>query len=241
MSLTAPPVEPSKDPDPAAGDAPARRRWWRWPARITIVAAALVVGYFAVTFVQVWMASRAGEDRPAPAQAIVVLGAAQYDGRPSPVLAARLDHAIELFERGIAPKIVTTGGNRPGDRFTEASAGATYLMRHGVPASALELEVQGESSWESLAAAARFLRREHITEVVLVSSPWHALRTVEIAGEVGLDGWSSPAPEHESISKRLYHLGRETAAVAVGRIVGHRRLVDLSPRHTPHPVRPTDG
>ncbi|MEN3272184.1 MAG: hypothetical protein V7636_945 [Actinomycetota bacterium] len=211
----------------------------RLARRIVAVLVAIGVVYVGVTFVQVWRAS--GSDRARKAQAIVVLGAAQYDGRPSPILAARLDHAIDLYERGIAPKIVTTGGNRPGDRFTEASAGASYLIRHGVPASALELEVQGESSWESLAAAARFLRREHITEVVLVSSPWHALRTVEIDGEVGLDGWSSPAPEHESISKRLYHLGRETAAVAVGRIVGHRRLVDLSPRHTPQPVRPTDG
>lgn len=204
------------------------------------MAVVVLVGvvYVGVTFVQVWRASTS--DRARTAQAIVVLGAAQYDGRPSPVLAARLDHAIDLYERGIAPKIITTGGSRPGDRFTEASAGASYLIRHGVPASALELEVQGESSWESLAAAARFLRRENITEVVLVSSPWHALRTVEIAGEVGLEGWSSPAPERESVSKRLYHLSRETVAVAVGRIVGHRRLVDLSPRRS-QPVRPTAG
>ena len=211
----------------------------RLARRIVAVVVVLGVVYVAITFVQVWQASRS--DHARKAQAIVVLGAAQYDGRPSPVLEGRLDHALALYRRGIAPKIVTTGGNRPGDRFTEASAGASYLIRHGVPSSALELEVQGETSWESLAAAARFLRREDITEVVLVSSPWHALRTEEIAGEVGLDGRSSPAPEHESISKRLYHLGRETAAVAVGRIVGHRRLVDLSPRHTPQPVRPSDG
>jgi uncharacterized SAM-binding protein YcdF (DUF218 family) len=211
----------------------------RLARRIAVVVVVLGVLYVGVTFVQVWQASRS--DHARKAQAIVVLGAAQYDGRPSPVLAARLDHAIDLYERGIAPKIVTTGGNRPGDRFTEASAGASYLIRHGVPSDALELEVQGETSWESLAAAARFLRRENITDVVLVSSPWHALRTEEIAGEVGLDGRSSPAPEHESLSKRLYHLGRETVAVSVGRIVGHRRLVDLSPRHTPHPVRPSDG
>jgi vancomycin permeability regulator SanA len=211
----------------------------RLARRLVAVVVAIGVVYVGVTFVQVWRAS--GSDRARKAQAIVVLGAAQYDGRPSPVLTARLDHALELYRRGIAPKIVTTGGNRPGDRFTEASAGASYLIRHGVPSSALELEVHGESSWESLAAAARFLRREHITDVVLVSSPWHALRTVEIAGEVGLDGRSSPATEHESTSKRLYHLGRETIAVAVGRIVGHRRLVDLSPRHAPQPVRPGDG
>jgi uncharacterized SAM-binding protein YcdF (DUF218 family) len=211
----------------------------RLARRLVAVVVAIGIVYVGVTFVQVWRAS--SSDRARKAQAIVVLGAAQYDGRPSPILTARLDHALELYRRGIAPKIVTTGGNRPGDRFTEASAGASYLIRHGVPSSALELEVQGESSWESLAAAARFLRREHITDVVLVSSPWHALRTVEIAGEVGLDGRSSPATEHESTSKRLYHLSRETIAVAVGRIVGHRRLVDLSPRHASQPARPGDG
>jgi uncharacterized SAM-binding protein YcdF (DUF218 family) len=196
--------------------------------RAVLLAAALVVLYFGVTFVQVWNASRS--DHATKAQAIVVLGAAQYNGRPSPVLAARLDHALDLYKRGIAPKIVTTGGNQPGDRFTEASTGASYLIRHGVPESAIELETQGATSWESLAAAARFLRKEDITEVVLVSSPWHALRTEQIAAEVGLHGHSSPAPDHEAIGKRLYHLSRETLAVGVGRVVGHRRLVDLSPR-----------
>lgn len=200
----------------------------------------LLVGlYLAITFVQVWQASRA--DHAQKAQAIVVLGAAQYDGRPSPILAARLDHAIELWRDGIAPRIVTTGGNRPGDRFTEASAGASYLIRHGVPATSIELEVQGASSWESLAAAARFLRKEGVTDVVLVSSPWHALRIEKIAAEVGLQGRASPAPERESGGKRLYHLSRETVAVAIGRIIGHRRLVDLSPSRTPQPVQPGAG
>jgi uncharacterized SAM-binding protein YcdF (DUF218 family) len=198
--------------------------------RAVLLVVALVVLYFGVTFVQVWNASRS--DHATKAQAIVVLGAAQYNGRPSPVLAARLDHALDLYRRGIAPKIVTTGGNQPGDRFTEASTGASYLIRHGVPESAIELETQGSTSWESLAAAARFLRKEHITDVVLVSSPWHALRTEQIAGEVGLHGHSSPAPSHETIGTRLYHLSRETLAVGVGRVVGHRRLVDLSPRRT---------
>ena len=196
--------------------------------RAAFVAIALLVLYFGITFLQVWSASRS--DHAHKAQAIVVLGAAQYNGRPSPVLEARLQHALELWQRGIAPKIVTTGGNRPGDRYTEASTGASYLLRHGVPESAIELETQGASSWESLAAAARFLRKEGITDVVLVTSPWHALRTEKIADEVGLHGRASPAPDHETFGKRLYHLGRETLAVGVGRVVGHRRLVDLSPR-----------
>jgi vancomycin permeability regulator SanA len=201
---------------------------FRLVRRIVVGVVALVVLYFAVTFVQVWNASRS--DHAGKAQAIVVLGAAQYDGKPSPVLRARLDHAIDLWNDGVAPLIVTTGGNQPGDRFTEASAAASYLISNGVPEEALELESQGSSSWESLAAAARFLRKQGITDVVLVSSPYHALRTEQIAGEVGLHGRASPALETESTSRRLYHLARETLAVGIGRIVGHRRLVDLDAR-----------
>ena len=106
--------------------------------------------YLAVTFVQVWRAAR--RDEAQPAEAIVVFGAAQYDGEPSPVLAARLDHAIELYERGLAPVVVVTGGNQPGDRFTEAAASAKYLLEHGVPDEDVLREVSGTSSWQSLAA-----------------------------------------------------------------------------------------
>src|SRR5436309_6891746 len=87
--------------------------------------------YLGVTYVQVWYAAR--HDRARPAQAIVVFGTAQYNGVPSPVLAARLDHAVDLYRRKLAPVIVVTGGNQPGDRFTEASASADYLLKRGVP------------------------------------------------------------------------------------------------------------
>ena len=189
--------------------------------------ALVLLGYFAFTFVQVWSASR--RDSARSSQAIIVLGAAQYNGRPSPVLQARLDHAAALYEAGIAPVIVLTGGRRPGDSFTEASASASYLMRAGVPEDALRLETEGRNSWQSLAAAATFLREEGITKVILVTSPYHALRVEHIAGEVGLDGHSSPAtgaPDKATFG----HLLRETAAVAVGRIIGHDRLVDLDDR-----------
>jgi uncharacterized SAM-binding protein YcdF (DUF218 family) len=195
--------------------------------RLLALAGLLVVGYFAVTFTQVWAASR--RDGARPAEAIVVLGAAQYDGRPSPVLQARLDHAAGLYADGVAPVIVLTGGRQPGDRFTEASASARYLRRAGIPESALRLETEGRNSWQSLAAAARFLRAESITEVVLVSSPYHSLRVEHIAAEVGLDGHASPAagaPDRATFG----HLLHETLAVGVGRIIGYRRLVDLDSR-----------
>lgn len=192
--------------------------------KLGIALVALAVLYVAVTFVQVWQASR--RDSARPAQAIIVLGAAQYNGVPSPVLKARLDHAAALYEAKVAPIIVLTGGRAPGDRYTEASAGAGYLTRSGVPESALQLESQGRNSWQSLAAAAHFLRAEHITKVVLVSSPYHSLRVERIADEVGLDGHASPAKDAPD-KVTLGHLTHETMAVAVGRIIGFHRLVDL--------------
>ena len=191
--------------------------------RLGLVLAAVVVAYLGVTGFQVWRAAR--QDQAGPAEAIVVLGAAQYDGRPSPVYRARLDHAAELYERDFAPVVVLTGGRRPGDRFTEAAAGAGYLAAHGVPEEALVLESGGSDSWTSLQAAARVLGDRD--DVLLVSSPYHALRTRHIAAEVGLDGRSSPSDSHEGLVERAWHLASETVRVGAGRIVGYGRLVRL--------------
>jgi uncharacterized SAM-binding protein YcdF (DUF218 family) len=194
---------------------------------LVAVAIFVIAGYFAVTFVQVWSAARS--DHVRPSQAIVVMGAAQYDGRPSPVLTARLNHAFDLYHAGVAPIVVVTGGRQPGDRFTEASAGFTYLRAKGVPERDLRIENQGTNSWESLAAAADFLRRDGITEVVIVTSPYHSLRVEKIAGEVHLKGHASPVRTSAGVGS-LVHLGREAVAVGVGRVIGYRRLVDLDYR-----------
>ena len=184
------------------------------------VAAILV--YLAVTFVQVWMASRRDEAREV--QAIVVFGAAQYNGRPSSVLKARLDHAAALYHQGYSPVVVVTGGRQPGDRFTEATASADYLHTKGVPDSDILREVSGRSSWQSLASAAAFLKARHITHVLLVSDPFHSLRIKAMAGELGLDGHTSPTQTSPIGGfTGAYYMGRETVAVAVGRIVGFRR------------------
>ena len=204
--------------NPPARRPPSRRRYlWRG----VLLVGLLLVAYVTVTFVQVWMASRRDGDRSA--EAIVVLGAAQYDCRPSPVLQERLDHALELYQAGTAGTIVVTGGRQEGDRCTEATASADYLLAAGVPDADLLREVQGNNTWESLAASARILRDVGMTDVVLVTDGYHALRVQAIADELGLDASVSPTGNGGSVRDYV----EETAAVAVGRIIGFRRLVDL--------------
>ncbi len=193
----------------------------RWIWRACLLAGLAVVVYVAVTFVQVWLASR--RDEAAPADAIVVLGAAQYDCIPSPVLAQRLNHALELYRDGVAGQIVVTGGKQEGDRCTEAETSKGYLQAAGVPSSDVTREDGGSNTWESLAAAAGILRREGLTKAVLVTSGYHALRADAIAGELGLDATVSPSHKGGSLRDLL----EETAAVSLGRIIGFGRLVDL--------------
>lgn len=198
-----------------------RRPDWltgRFIRRGVLVVVLVVVGYVGLTFLQVLLA--AGEDDRSPADAIVVLGAAQYDGRPSPVLAGRLDHALELWQEGVADVIVTTGSNQPGDRFTEGFAGFEYLRFAGVPEEQILVVTDGDSTWEQLAATARVLRNEGLDRAVLVSDPYHALRLRQIADQVGLDAAVSSTDGGSSIRQ----LVRETAAVSLGRVLGYRRV-----------------
>lgn len=186
----------------------------------------LLVLYLAVTFVQVWRSSR--DDDARRVEAIVVFGAAQYNGQPSPVLRARLDHAADLFASGYADTVVVTGGRQPGDRESEASASAHYLTAKGVPDSSILREVQGRNSWQSLAAAANVLRQRGITEVLLVSDPFHSARIDAMADELGLDAHVSPTQTSPiGGGTELRHLGKETVVVAAGRVFGFRRLMRI--------------
>jgi vancomycin permeability regulator SanA len=196
------------------------RRLALW-LRLILFLGGLVVLYVGVTLAQVWLA--AGQDSRPRSGAIVVLGAAQYNGRPSPALKARLEHALELYEDDVAPVVVVTGGKQPGDKFTEATSGYNWLRRRGVPDADLRLEVAGTSSWESLSATALFLKKEGIDEVVLVSAPSHAYRVKDIAEEVGLVAHVSPA-DSEGDRASIRSMARETVAVSAGRIIGYRRL-----------------
>jgi uncharacterized SAM-binding protein YcdF (DUF218 family) len=215
-------VTSTLDTAPLGSRPPAtRRRTWRWVWRGAVAVGAALVVYVVVTFAQVWAASR--RDGAQSAEAIVVLGAAQYDCQPSPVLRQRLDHAHELYLDGVAPTIVVTGGKQQGDRCTEAEAGANHLRQAGVSDDDLLLEVQGRNSWESLAATSLILHERDLTRVVLVTDGYHALRVRAIADQLGLDASVSPSHRGGSFTE----LVNETGAVAIGRIVGFDRLVDI--------------
>lgn len=185
------------------------------------IAILVVVAYLGLSYAEVWTAARRDEASGSiSVDAIVVLGAAQYNGRPSPVLRGRLDHALALYRRSVAPLVVVTGGRQPGDTTTEASASANYLLVHGVPDRRIVREVQGRDTYQSLAATARVLRKKGFSRVVLVTDGFHAARVAAIAEEVGMHPRTSPVQSTAPTSR----LVKEAAEVAVGRIVGFRRL-----------------
>jgi uncharacterized SAM-binding protein YcdF (DUF218 family) len=201
----------------------------KWGLRAALAVIAVGVVYLAVTFVQVWQASR--QDQARPVQAIVVLGSAQYNGVPSPDLRARLNHAYDLWKRNLSDVIVVTGGKQPGDRVTEATASADYLAAKGVPQQAILREVSGRNSWQSLESTAAFLMARQRATVLLVSDPFHDKRIALIAGELGLKPYVSPTRSSPlGTGAKLANYVKETGEVAVGRIIGFRHLVDLNAR-----------
>ncbi len=182
----------------------------------------LVVLYLAVTFVQIWMTS--GQHPTSNAQAIVVFGTTEDNGRPSAVLAARLDEALALYRAKRAPWIAVTGGKQPGDVYTEAGVSATYLESHGVPASRI-LRGGGHDTWQNVATIVGALRARHLTTVLTVTDPFHEYRAKAIASAQGLSPQAAPVPSSPTIKSSLwYYYARETLDVAVGRIVGYSTL-----------------
>ncbi|MDQ6947166.1 MAG: YdcF family protein [Actinomycetota bacterium] len=201
----------------------------KWGVRAAMAVVGVGVVYVAATFAQVWAASR--QDQARPVQAIVVLGAAQYNGAPSPDLRARLDHAYDLWKRNLSDVIVVTGGKQPGDRFTEATAAADYLAAKGVPQRAILREVSGRNSWQSLESTSAFLMAQQRVTVLLVSDPFHDKRIALMAGELGLKPFVSPTRTSPlGVGAKVTNYAKETGEVAVGRIIGFRHLVDLNAR-----------
>jgi uncharacterized SAM-binding protein YcdF (DUF218 family) len=188
---------------------------------VSLVVAAIVL-YFAVTLVQVWLTSRQYDAHRAGA--IVVMGAAQYDGVPSPDLAARLDEALALYQDHDAPIIIVTGGKEPGDVYTESQAGARYLESKGVPASAI-LQAGGDDSYRNISEAAPQLIAHGVATVLVATDPFHEDRSMAIVSSFKLT--PSPTPTRDSPitgwSTVPYFL-KEAAGVGLGRIIGFNHL-----------------
>jgi len=204
--------------------------WWRRGRTWSTLVLAFFVGlfvYFAVTLAQVVQTGRS--HTAAPADAIVVMGAAQYDGRPSPQLAERLDHVITLYQQGAAPLVLVTGGKQPADRFTEAEASLDYLVERGIPESAIVSESEGRSTYESFEGAAPILSEQGVDSIVLVTDPYHALRSRLIAEDAGfeVDVAATPTSVVQGWSAVRRHL-QEAAGVSLGRLIGFDRLASIT-------------
>ena len=186
-----------------------------------VVALAL---YLVVTFAQVVLAGR--QQVTSSAQAIVVLGAAQYDGRPSPQLEGRLLTAIDLWNEGGAQYFIVTGGRQEGDRFTEAETSRNVALDRGVPDDRILFEDQGTTTWESLQGVAQLVEQYEISSVILVTDPYHAMRASLIAKRSGINV-VGVATVQDSVVDGFASLRRhlvETAGVAIGRVTGFRQI-----------------
>lgn len=192
---------------------------------VTLLAVAVAV-YLAVTAVQVWKTGQRYE--PRAAGAIVVMGAAQYDGVPSPVLRARLDQAALLWHQHYATSVMVTGSKEPGDLFTEAQASARYLVSVGIPASDI-LQAGGRNSWDNLSEAAPTLLARGEGTVLVVTDKFHEARSLAIASSVGLTPYPTPS-QHSPIHgfAAVPYYAKETVGVAVGRIIGFDNLDHLA-------------
>ncbi len=148
---------------------------------------------YTVALVMVLVVSQ--QDQRQPVDAIVVLGAAQYNGRPSPVLRARLNHALRLYREGHAPRIIVTGGMGRGDTTSEATVGRQFLVSHGVPSEAVVVQAQGRSTQASMTAVAEWLEQKRLHRVILVSDPFHMFRLRLEAQRTDLEAYTSPTED----------------------------------------------
>jgi uncharacterized SAM-binding protein YcdF (DUF218 family) len=160
---------------------------------------------------------QAGRDEARPSDAIVVLGAAQWDGKPSPVLQARLDHAYDLYAAGFAPKMIVTGGVGVGDSYSEGEVARQYLLGKGVPAAALLVENRGRTSYESMEGATALMQRNGWHSALLVSDPFHMYRLKRMASDLGVQSVASPtrtSPIRPGSAEERQYMVREVASLA---------------------------
>lgn len=187
---------------------------WAWIRSIVLTLLLLVPAVLLLIAGAVIWQARTDEVRPA--DAIVVLGAAQYNGRPSNVLQARLDHALDLYQRGLAPRIVVTGGRADGDAYSEAESGFLYLVERGVPDDAILMEAEGTDTWASMRGVAALLRDTDVRRLLIVSDGFHLLRCELMARELGFKASSSAAadsPIRPWSGAELAYVIRETGGI----------------------------
>ncbi len=196
----------------------------RHPILLTLVLVlALLLTPVVASGIAVWRAAHTDEaSQVDQADAILVLGAAQYGGDPSPVFQGRLDHSALLYEQGFSDRIIVLGAGQEGDAFTEAEAGTNYLVSRGIPAEAVVPSSEGNTTYESLRAVARLMTEQQMDSAFLVSDPWHNLRIRRMARDLGIDGyvsatWHSAA---RSQATRLQGYTRETFAYLYYRVFG---------------------
>ncbi|SFT82760.1 Uncharacterized SAM-binding protein YcdF, DUF218 family [Geodermatophilus amargosae] len=188
-----------------------------------VLAALLLV---ASTAAAIWWTAR--QDSRPQSDAIVVLGSAQYNGVPSSIFAARLEHALSLWEDGVAPVVVTVGGKAAGDQFTEAEAGRDYLMDAGVPGESLLAVPEGVDTLESMRAVGAAFGERGWSGAVVVTDPWHAMRAERMAEDAGISAESSPTRQGPAVQTRntqFRYILRETAAYLLYRVTGESVVV----------------
>ena len=190
-------------------------------ARLTIAALVSVLAIWMSFIIAIVDSGRRDEARRA--DAIVVLGAAQYEGRPSPVLRARLDHAAALWARGLAPRMIVTGGRGIGDTTSEAAVGMRYLAQHGVPADSISMDLEGLTTSQSLVAARRMLGTKSYPAVILVSDPFHMLRLAILARRLHMIPLLSPtrtSPISTRPGQQLRYILAESIKAPYALVVG---------------------
>lgn len=198
----------------------------RWVRRLVSAAVVLVLLVVGATAASVWWTARQ-DDRPR-SDAIIVLGASQFDGEPSSVFKARLQHAKVLYDDGVAPRVITVGGGAPGDRTTEADAGAAFLQERDVEVVAVP---EGRNTLQSLQAAEAYMNEQGWDSAVLVTDPWHSLRSRTMARDQGIEAETSPTRAGPSVRTRgtqARYIARETAAYLYYRVLG--RSGEAGPR-----------
>ena len=195
------------------GDKPRGHR--KWVVAIATVLALLgltVLGFMAAIYAE------ARGDEARPVDAIIVLGTTQWNGVPRPVFEARLEHTLDLYNRGLAPTIIVTGGKQDGDNFTEAETAETWLVDRGVPEDAILMEDRGRDTWENMRGAREASRANNIQSVLIVSDGFHLFRAERMADAVGFDAYTSPTPGSPIrpwSGAEFSYIIRETVAVIV--------------------------